>query len=832
MGACGADEGPPVIVCDVGPNPIALHNARRPAAPSSPVNAGNIGVHMRRRSLLSTCSFIAVGSAVLFVLWQMKPGLLFADTTPAGGDMGAHVWAPAYLRDHLLPHGRLTGWTPDWYAGFPALTFYFPLPSLLIVLLDAVLPYGIAFKLVTVIGLVALPAAAYAFARMIGLRGPVPACVSVLTVPFLFERSFTIYGGNIPSTLAGEFSFSISLAAALLFLGVFARSLDTGRQRGLAAALLAITGLCHLIPTFFAAGGALVLLLMRFSWKRARFAAPVAVVAGMLGAFWWLPFLARLPYTTDMGWEKLTTYRKTLLPSSLSKLLILAVLGAVTSILLRRRGGVFLIFIGLGAATAFMVMPEGKLWNARMLPFWFLAVYMLAGVGVAVIGEAIAAAVGYASQRPPPLAALPVEGNGHVERVEPVATEAERWIRALTPVGVAVVFLTITALPLGALPDSFPVKTTDTSFIPGWVRWNYEGYERKVAYPEYRDIIDTMTRVGRENGCGRSSWEYEPELDRYGTPMALMLLPYWTHGCIGSMEGLYFESSATTPYHFLSNSELSLRPPRPQRDLPYRDLDLGPGVKHLQLIGVRYYMALSEAAQSQARVHPDLKLVARSNPFTATVTETGKPAESKTRSWEVYEVAGSDIVAPLNYEPVVMTDVDEGGRAWQDVAVDWFQGDSDKWQVALAASGPREWARVTSSARQNPPRREVRAASITNIRTTDDRISFDVDRPGTPVLVKASYFPNWRASGGRGPWRVTPNSMVVIPTSRHVTLHYADTRVDLTGWALTYLGVIAAVFLSRRPLDHSDDFTNDVSDDGDSSIPFRPFAPELEPQPA
>jgi hypothetical protein len=33
-------------------------------------------------------------------------------------------------------------------------------------------------------------------------------------------------------------------------------------------------------------------------------------------------------------------------------------------------------------------------------------------------------------------------------------------------------------------------------------------------------------------------WEYEPELVRYGTPMALMLLPHWTHGCIGSMEGL------------------------------------------------------------------------------------------------------------------------------------------------------------------------------------------------------------------------------------------------------------------------------------------------------
>ena len=36
-----------------------------------------------------------------------------------------------------------------------------------------------------------------------------------------------------------------------------------------------------------------------------------------------------------------------------------------------------------------------------------------------------------------------------------------------------------------------------------------------------------------------------------------MLLPFWTDGCIGSMEGLYFEASATTPFHFLNEAELS-----------------------------------------------------------------------------------------------------------------------------------------------------------------------------------------------------------------------------------------------------------------------------------
>ena len=71
---------------------------------------------------------------------------------------------------------------------------------------------------------------------------------------FLFDRNFTIYGGNIASTLAGEFAFSISLSLALLYLGVVIRGLRTGQHRALAAVLLALTGLCHLIPAFFALG--------------------------------------------------------------------------------------------------------------------------------------------------------------------------------------------------------------------------------------------------------------------------------------------------------------------------------------------------------------------------------------------------------------------------------------------------------------------------------------------------------------------------------------------------------------------------------------------------
>jgi len=686
--------------------------------------------------------------------------------------MGAHVWGPAYLRDHLLPHGRVTGWTPDWYAGFPYLTFYFPLPSLLIVLGDVFLPYGVAFKLVSVSGLVTLPVAAWAFGRLAGLREPGPACLAVATVPFLFERSFTIYGGNIASTLAGEFSFSISLSLALVFLGVLARGLRSGhrfegRHKALAASLLALALLSHILPTLFAVVGAVLFTALRPSVRRFGHSLTVGVVAALLTAFWVLPALVGIPYANDMGWEKTTSYLSNLFPSNLYWLVALAGAGAVASVVFRLRVGLFLAVMAVLTALAFRWAPDGRLWNARFLPFWFLSLYLLAGVGVAELARCLGRWVGVDVRR------------------------SERTAVHLTPAVALVVTVFFVATPLRILPAWAQVETGDRSFIPDWVRWNYSGYEAKTSYGEYQDVVATMERVGADIGCGRAFWEYEPELDRLGTPMALMLLPYWTKGCIGSMEGLYFESSATTPYHFLLQAELSKNPSRPQRDLPYRSLDVNQGVEHLKALGVRYYMALTPEAQEQAGRHPDLRLVGSSGPWDVRYDDGAKQ-----RTWEVYEVAGSEVVAPLDNEPVVMKGLDAGGRTWQDAAVEWFQ-DPTRNDVPLAADGPKEWARVEPSS-PDVPRRPTSRAEVSGIRTDDDGISFDVERPGTPVLVKASHFPNWQASGARGPWRVTPNLMVVIPTGSHVELRYATTGVESMGWVLSLIGLVLVVLLGVR----------------------------------
>ena len=49
-------------------------------------------------------ALIVVGGCTLAVIQVCHYDLVFSNNTPTGGDMGAHVMAPAYLRDSLLPH--------------------------------------------------------------------------------------------------------------------------------------------------------------------------------------------------------------------------------------------------------------------------------------------------------------------------------------------------------------------------------------------------------------------------------------------------------------------------------------------------------------------------------------------------------------------------------------------------------------------------------------------------------------------------------------------------------------------------------------------------------
>ena len=75
-------------------------------------------IYLERRTQLAVAAGVIIFTT-LMLFFTLQPSLIFRNNTPTGGDMGAHVYGPAYLRDHLLTSFRLTGWSNDWYSGLP-----------------------------------------------------------------------------------------------------------------------------------------------------------------------------------------------------------------------------------------------------------------------------------------------------------------------------------------------------------------------------------------------------------------------------------------------------------------------------------------------------------------------------------------------------------------------------------------------------------------------------------------------------------------------------------------------------------------------------------------
>ncbi len=254
----------------------------------------------RLRSLL--CPVIdtgAVAVAVCFAASYFPASIMFDPTTTNGGDMGSHYYPAYYLREVLLPRWQLMGWCPGNYAGYPSFQFYFPLSFVLMAALSAVVPLAVAFKLVTILGSLLLPPCAYLCLRLLGVPFPGPALGAISTLFFIFMEANSMWGGNIPSTLAGEFTFSIGLALAVLFVGALRKTMRTGRGRMANAVLVALIGLFHGYPLIWAGLVSLMeLVTTRGWWRRIGTLVTIHGVAILLMAFWLVQLLWYAPWTT------------------------------------------------------------------------------------------------------------------------------------------------------------------------------------------------------------------------------------------------------------------------------------------------------------------------------------------------------------------------------------------------------------------------------------------------------------------------------------------------------------------------------------------------------
>lgn len=649
---------------------------------------------MKRNDLID---IIVLGSIIIFLLSFFKPALLFSLTTTTGGDTGSHYPTAVYLKEVLMPAGKIMGWDQGNYAGFPIFYHYFPLTFIVTVLLSYIIPMQIAFKLATVLGIFLLPVCAYFAFRFLRFSFPIPITAAVFTLPFLFMEANSMWGGNIPSTLAGEYSYALSLALSLLFFGSLYDGIKQKNKIIFNALLIFLIGLSHGYSLIFT--GVIAAFFM-FDKEAFWYLIKVFGLGGLLLSFWLIPFLASVPYVTSYVVRWRIDSLLNVIPLVLMPFILLSVAAFFLNLSDRK---VLYFGYAVGACISlYLLSPAIGMLDIRWIPFIQLYSVVFAAVWLNIFLDDI-----------------------KVPQMAP--------------------FIVFLAVILWVIPN--------TKYVNNWIKWNYEGFEGKAAWPLFQEINGYLAKDGE----GRVVYEHSPAHNIFGTERAFENLPYFAKR--KTLEGLYMQSSVSAPFIFYIQSEISKVHSGPFPQYDYTTLDLPSAIPHLKLFNVTQYIVRSPEAKQIAGTMPELKL------------------EKEFDDYQIYRLVSNDgrYVVPLDKEPV-----EYKGKNWKKDFFEWFKN-YDGSQPFLMIGGK-------APAGLKEPENEFSAPFIAET-IGNEEIKFTTNLLHRPHLIKISYHPNWQVEGADKIYLVSPSFMLVYPTQKNVRLYFGKTLFNYAGEAFTFLGL-------------------------------------------
>jgi hypothetical protein len=676
-----------------------------------------------------------------FILTYIEPGYLFSKTITAGGDTASHYYTAQYLRDVLLPEGRISGWCMGNLAGFPMLQFYFPLPFVAMALLSWIMPLQIAFKLVSALGIFLLPVCTYAMFRLFRQRFPAPIVAAGLSILFLFNQGNSMWGANIPSTLAGEFSYSIGFSFTILWLGLLYRCFEENRSLKPCIGVLAIIGLCHGYTLLSAGFFSLFFLLVPGCYgKHLRKLILIHGSAVLLIAFWLFPLIAYLPYTTRFNfvwlfysWRQMV---KEILPI------------------------IFWPGLMLSAAAAFWLIRRERrsidaLWRH---PLSWMAFIVMLSILLYLGGD----------------------------RIGVVDIRFFPFMQFVSVVSGAMLFsmLRLQSLPKTTFAIAMVVLALvwadmRTTYIRHWSRFNYSGFEQKPLWPVFSKVNAFLKG---SVGDPRVVYEHSMIHDRAGTSRAFESLPLFSGR--STLEGVYMQASLNNPFIFYMQSELSLSPSTPLPDYGYSRFDLARGIRHMRLYNVRDYIVAEDKTRERVRACNEFETVFEALPYTV---------------FRLKERIDRYVV-PLAQKPVLFP-----MRDWKTVAYRWFRlTDDDAPLVFCDDPGPlakERFIRAPSIDGNELPVEPIESVLPKRERITENSIEIEGASIGRPLLIKVSYHPGWRvAEGADRIYLTTPAFMLVYPHASKVRLVYERPMAERAGIATTVAFALLLLFFNTAPV--------------------------------
>ncbi len=701
----------------------------------------------------------------LVLLLFFPPSLIFDSSTIAGGDTPSHIISAFAMRDKLLSPFSPATWIHGNYGGFPLFLHYFPFSFFLMALASLAIPMQVAFKLVTLLAILPLPPAIYFALRRLGCSGSVPALGALLSMPFLFMTENSMWGGNMFSTLAGEFSFGISFILSIILMSRLYTDVPVGKSLFTNSLIEAGIALCSGYPLLYIGMGTSYFVLRG---RILRYVLCLHAAAFGLAAFWLLPLLWRVPWNTPYShawnferWQEIAP--PVIWPS---------IVGAVTCLIAN---------IGSVCRSGFSLSAlRSSSGNSPELYLWWQFL-------IALFGFSIAPLLGLVDIRFLPFAQISLAMLGAIGWGKIISgfSRSNLWTLCFAVVVIC-------------------LAMTKAVAVESWIRWNYSGMESKPLWNAYSQVNSYLKGT---SDSPRVVYEHVDITNGAGTVRAFELLPYFSGR--STLEGLYMQSSPSSPFVFYIQSEFSLIPSCPFPRYHYSRPDPERAARHLRLFNVNQVIAASENISAAMDMSSEYEL------------ETIFPP------YRIYRLkdAPNSYVEPLRFKPFRIS-----FSRWKDVQFEWFRKSTLRVPLVVASpDSPGNYAAALPNYDGSPenipevPISDPKGPQIhAEVTLGDNRISITTSRPGHPLWVKISYHPDWKITEGSGElYPASPAFMLLVPNTPKVVLTF-DTHGGIYFWGkilgIITLGIFAFTAYRARRGRRRPARQSDTSESGPSNV--------------
>ena len=704
--------------------------------------------------MLKNNLFIRVALGSLLIIF-LRIELVFSDLLPTGGDMGAHIVPTKFFVTELFNNFKLSGWSQDWFAGYPVYYFYFPLPPIITSLLNFIFPFSISFKTMVLISQVLLVVSIEMLMRKNSREFSFYGFgVGLL---YLLTESFTIFGGNLASSLAGQYSFTYSIAFGNLSIFYLVKS-KYKYSLEIAALLIGLSVLSHLIPFM------IYLPIFAFYFLKSD-----KKIYKKISAFLFFLFVAirfsivlflNLEFTTNMTYTPYTQLsdlvKSDVLPLVIGTAIYIISSKSKTSLKAISGFEIYLLFISV---YLFFYGPESALWNGRIVPFFNLAIiilfFNLLHFDIKNLTKKI--------QGKYPLLLFILLINSYF-----MYLYYSKWGNTYSITTISVISVVLFMFLISINSKNFLFYTTivsltfgTLSYLPHWLNWNFSGYESKNNWTDITTLYEGLDTLEP----GRIMWEPNSDLNKYGTPMVLMTIPMFTDH--QSVEGLYFDSSITTPFHFLTVSGVAERPSNPVGGLTYINGEFDKGFRLMEDLGVDYFIAYTSSIKDKANKDENFNFLFSNEVFNVYSINTEK-----------VELVGDNLYifeSPDFYERLRNAVLRVGSE--QSFFESAYKSFKDELNYKIIENYDESYA---------DPSDKNTTLLISDLNIQNDLITFKTNKPNQLHLIKVSYFPNWKIKNGYGPFRISPSFMAVVPKDELVEIKFEASNVEKS---LNYLSI-------------------------------------------